>query len=43
LLDLIPAMDEKQFRSILGQIWDAIVKFLNSLMGKNKLNKTALD
>jgi hypothetical protein len=43
MLSLIPAMEEKQFKSLLHEIWDLIVRFLNSISGKNSLKQTALD
>ena len=43
LLDLIPPMENKEFKSLLQEIWDEIIKFLNTFFGKNKKDKTALD
>lgn len=43
LLDTIPAMEDQQFKSLLQQVWDSIVDFLNKLLGEKSINKTALD
>ena len=43
LLSQIPAMQPKKFKSLLHQIWSAVVDFLNNLAGRRKLEKTALD
>lgn len=42
LLSLIPAMDKKQFKSILQQIWNTIIDYFYKLFGKH-IDKTALD
>lgn len=43
LLSEIPAMESKKFKSLLHEIWDSIVEFFNSLLGKQKMYKSALD
>ncbi len=41
-LDTIPAMNTKQFNSLLQEIWSTIVDFINKILG-NTESKTALD
>ena len=43
LLEEIPPMEEKKFKSLFGQLWNAILDFLNDIFGGNKLSKNALE
>lgn len=43
LLEEIPPMEEKKFKSLFGQLWSAILDFLNDIFGGNKLSKNALE
>lgn len=42
LLETIPAMEQKEFKSLLSEIWHSIIDFLNKITGK-KLEKNALE
>ena len=43
LLENIPAMQPKKFKSLLHQIWDSIINFFSNITGINRKNVTALD
>ena len=43
MLSLIPPMENKKFKSLLSEIWDAIVNFLNNISGNKIRNTTALN
>ncbi len=42
LLETIPAMNQKKFNSILGEIWNSIINFINNITGRT-LKKNALE
>ena len=43
LLSFIPPMDGNKFKSLLHEVWDFIVEFLNNLLGEKRIHKSALD